>query len=807
MRHPKPNSINITITPSTRPSTMDDDSSPLSGVESGTSDHHRHQRPQHPSNITAISPPSQQYSFNSSPTSSSSSSIDNSNNYGSQDASRHIQGLPASALATVDAVLNRTPTHQHHHSTKGTRASQTSYYDRAQHEDIDKFDVVDSGETDDDENGEIDHHQHQKRRGGGGGVTKDHPLGRESKIPKAQSQRHIQLTDAPILTNSAAKANKGGAPRVPKATPYEPSNSMSNKASQQCSVNPPRGGRVVQTKPEDSGDTEVDRSSSNGSRGQDGGHFYNFDNDTLHPQHQQHQLSEKQDQLLQMYRTKSFMSELSFERHGAGGGDGDGYGDAGGVEKRGEYFAAMNFQQDPELERRIVRKLDRHILPLLGILYLFSYLDRVNIGNARLFGLEEAVHLSNGQYNIALASFFLAYCLFELPSNWILVRVGPRLWIPILMILWGGVSLALAWVTSFTGLVIARFALGTAEAGFVPGVLFYITLFYKRSEHSFRMAIFLCFNILAGAFGGLLAAGISQLSGAWGLQGWQWIFILEAIPTLLLAILTWFIMTPSPQVAKFLTEEERIYAMNRIIIDSDVLPTAKASWNQTKSALTDIRVYLICLGSTLLHIPSAGVVMFLPTLIADMGFKATTAQLLTVPPYMIAACISLLVPWWSDRTGIRGYFCIFVPMVSAVGFSLLAFAPWTWLRYLAVTFALCGIVPTSSILISWLTNNCIGHAKRATALAMLVSAGSLAGMAGTQVYRPDDAPRYQRGHIVMVISICCFILNALILRTMLSRENHRRDNNKTKGLRLIQFMSEGHLNDLGDMHPNFRYTL
>lgn len=241
-------------------------------------------------------------------------------------------------------------------------------------------------------------------------------------------------------------------------------------------------------------------------------------------------------------------------------------------------------------------------------------------------------------------------------------------------------SLALAWVTDFTGLVIARFALGTAEgndihisqllfyiilppsfpyciyrhpsssspiihkkqkkhdrtklisctrhnflfyvAGFVPGVLFYLTLFYKRSEHSFRIAIFLCFNILAGAFGGLLAAGISQLAGKWNLQGWQWIFILEAIPTLLLAVLTWFIMTPSPMQAKFLTKEEQIYATNRIIIDSDVIPTASASWRQTRSALTDVRVYLICLGSMFLHLPGSGVVLFLPSLIADMGFKA-----------------------------------------------------------------------------------------------------------------------------------------------------------------------------------------
>ncbi|KAF9912152.1 hypothetical protein EC991_000562 [Linnemannia zychae] len=782
---------------------MDDASSPRSAVGSEASNsrrHHQYQQ-QYVPRTTETSPPPHQYFFES-PTTSSSSSNSSFSSYrsqgmgGSDAAGRHVQGLPASALATVDAVLNRTPSHNY--STKKTR-----------YDDIDKFDVIDSSETDDDESGEIDY-RHQMR--GGGGVTRDHPLGQESKVPKTQAQRHIRQTDPLVVTAAAAAAanSAGGVPRTPKVTPYK-----SNKAQRQRSVSPHRV-ESAHSRLEDSGETAVDRSSSNGSRGRNGGHFYHFDNDPLHPQqyqqsayshyqaqHQQQQLSDKNDQLLDMYRTKSFMSDLSFERHGGGGGGDSG---GGGEEKRSEYFAAMNFQQDPEVERRIVRKLDRNLLPLLGILYLFSYLDRVNIGNARLFGLEEAVHLSNGQYNIALASFFLAYCLFELPSNWMLVRLGPRTWIPLLMILWGGVSLALAWVTSFTGLVTARFALGAAEAGFVPGVLFYLTLFYKRSEHSFRMAIFLCFNILAGAFGGLLAAGISQLAGKWGLQGWQWIFILEAIPTLLLAVLTWFIMTPSPQTAKFLTEEERIYATNRIIVDSDVLPTASASWRQTRSALTDVRVYLICLGSMLLHLPSAGVVMFLPTLIADMGFKATTAQLLTVPPYMVAACVSLLIPWWSDRVEIRGYFAIFVPVTSVVGFSLLAFAPWTWLRYLAVTFALCGIVPTSSILTSWLTNNCIGNAKRATALAMMISAGSLAGMAGTQVYRLDDAPRYERGHIVMAISICGFILNSLILRTILLRENHRRDNN-TKGLRLIQFMSEGHLNDLGDMHPNFRYTL
>lgn len=357
---------------------MDDVSSPHSGV---TNNNNRQQRT---SKTTATSLPPQQYTFESSPTTSSVSSFDGdytrsiSRNQESDAAGRHVLGLPASALATVDAVLNRTP---------------------ARRDDVDRFDMGDSGDTDYDENNEIDHHK-QRRHRGGGGLTRDQPLGQESKVSKTKPQRHIRLADSPMMTTTTASKSSS---RISKVTPYKPGNT--NKATRQRPVSPRRG----ESRPEDSGETEVDRSSSNGSRGRNGGHFYNFENTPVEPQQpfsynnpyqnqsRQQQQSEKQDKLLEMYRTKSFMSELSFERNGGGGYGGDG---AGGAEKRGEYFAAMNFKQDPEMERWIVRKLDRQLLPLLGILYLFSYLDRVNIGNARLFGLEEAVHLSNGQYNM-----------------------------------------------------------------------------------------------------------------------------------------------------------------------------------------------------------------------------------------------------------------------------------------------------------------------------------------------------------------------------------------------------------------------
>lgn len=491
-----------------------------------------------------------------------------------------------------------------------------------------------------------------------GSVTQDHQLGHGSKVAVTMPHRQIRHGDA------FAHAHKTKGQKIQDKT---------QQRSLDPDGHPHEHGHAQQAGYNDDCENLSNASSvSSASEKSSGGHLFSHMDSSARKAALDKNDNGQESRQLGMYTTESCMSELSYERgyrdhEKQDGYNTYGYGYQGGV-----------FRPDAETEAKIVSKLDRNLLPLLGILYLFSYLDRVNIGNARLFGLEEDVKLSNGEYNIALAAFFLSYCIFEMPSNMILIRVGPRLWIPVIMFAWGTVSLGLAWITSFKGLVIMRFALGAAEAGFVPGVLFYLTLFYKRSEHSFRMAIFLCFNILAGAFGGLLAAGISHLQGKWGLQRWQWIFVLEAIPTILLAFLTWFIMSPSPEEARFLTPEERSYAANRVLADTDIRPSPESSWKQTVAALTDVHVYLICLCTFFLHAASSGVIMFMPSLILDMGFKATTAQLLTTPPYIVAAGVSLFIPWWSDRLQVRGLFVIFVPVIAFLGFILLALVPWIW---------------------------------------------------------------------------------------------------------------------------------
>ncbi|KAG1157825.1 hypothetical protein G6F36_014212 [Rhizopus arrhizus] len=207
----------------------------------------------------------------------------------------------------------------------------------------------------------------------------------------------------------------------------------------------------------------------------------------------------------------------------------------------GGYSSSSYVAPSPSESRALLWKLDLRIIPLIGALYLCSFLDRVNIGNARLAGLTTDLNISPNAYNAALSIFFAGYVLFEVPSNMILKVVGPSKWIPIVMLSWGTVMACMAACKNSAGLLASRFFLGITEAGLFPGIIFYLSLWYT---------LFFSCSTLAGAFGGVLAYGIMQMDGVGGLHGWQWIFIIEAIPTLLLAFAAYALLPDFPENSK-----------------------------------------------------------------------------------------------------------------------------------------------------------------------------------------------------------------------------------------------------------------
>ncbi|CAE6440965.1 unnamed protein product [Rhizoctonia solani] len=245
----------------------------------------------------------------------------------------------------------------------------------------------------------------------------------------------------------------------------------------------------------------------------------------------------------------------------------------------------------PEDTKRLLSKLDRRILPWMAGLFLLSYLDRSNIGNARLDGLEKDLGLHGLQFNNALAIFYPFYVISEVPSNMILKRTRASFWFAFLMVSWGTIMTLMGLVKNYTGLMIARTFLGIAEGGLFPGIAFYITLWYQRSETGTRMAIYYAAATVAGAFGGLLARGISEMRGVGGLKGWSWIFILEGLVTIIIgksttyprppntvvnvspntAVAAYFFIPDHPSTSRFLTPAEQAEVVRRLDNDNNHL--------------------------------------------------------------------------------------------------------------------------------------------------------------------------------------------------------------------------------------------
>ncbi|KAG0288963.1 hypothetical protein BGZ96_007364, partial [Linnemannia gamsii] len=231
--------------------------------------------------------------------------------------------------------------------------------------------------------------------------------------------------------------------------------------------------------------------------------------------------------------------------------------------------AALTFDPNSEEIKKLRWKVDKRFIPLLAVMYLCSYLDRANIGNAKVAGMETDLNLKPGEFNTAMSIFYVGYILGEVPSNMALKRFGPRLWIPAVMFVWGTIMIAMA---------------------------------------SVKTAV-------AGAFGGLLAYGISHMDGVCGLEGWQWIFILEGIPTIVVCVIAYIYLPDFPATSAFLTPAERALAIKRLAVDVGPSDESRFSWVQFRAAFKDWKVHMYFLITILHHVPFASLGLFIPSIV------------------------------------------------------------------------------------------------------------------------------------------------------------------------------------------------
>lgn len=466
------------------------------------------------------------------------------------------------------------------------------------------------------------------------------------------------------------------------------------------------------------------------------------------------------------------------------------------------------FSWTPEEETKVRHKLDRVIVPLTTFLYLLCFLDRINIGNARIQGLGDDLNLNTGvRFNWVTSIFYIVYMFVEVPSNLLLKKLGPKWYLPLLVCGFGFVSLCTAFVNSFAGLLVARGFLGIFEGGVMPGLAFFITCFYKRNELLFRVGIYVSAASMAGAFGGLLATGLARIP-PWGASGmiihtWRNIFFFEGLFTIFVGLAAPFVMPRSPEDCWFLNERERMIASRRLIQRGGGDENEKTQPHHIKRAVMNITNYFCALGFFFINITVQGISLFMPTILADLGWTATKAQLYSVPPYVCACVIAIGIAFISDKTNRRGIYLAVFTLPAIAGFCIMRWATDPSTRYGGIFLITIGAFPGGPGFLAWAANNAAGPAVRSVSTAYVVTLGTAGGIVATWTYTRSDAPRYPTGHTINLAGQICVCLLAVFGIIYCKWENRQRDMGKRD--HRLQGKSDAEIKDLGYRHPEFRY--
>ncbi|KAF8900522.1 major facilitator superfamily domain-containing protein [Mucidula mucida] len=463
--------------------------------------------------------------------------------------------------------------------------------------------------------------------------------------------------------------------------------------------------------------------------------------------------------------------------------------------------------QRNSIDRRVRRKVDLNLIPLIAVLYLCSFLDRGNIGNARVAGMATDLHLTGSRYQLAAAVFFIPYSLLEIPCNVVMKLIRPSIWIPGIMLTWGIVMFSMAWVKSYHGLVAARVFLGIAEAGLPPGVAFLITLWYRRVDQARPISLYFSSATLSGAFGGLLAFAIEKMDGLGNLRGWAWIFLLEGLLTVVCSLIAFWRLPDYPETAKFLTPGEREHLVEALRRDNAGQPShfeKKFVWE----TLCDYKSWLQTLIYIGLVMPLYSFSLFLPTIINALGYSASEAQLMTIPPYAAGCVCTILAGWGSDRMRLRGPFIMACALLAIVGYSMLYATSPTKLPgvgYAGAILAACGVFPTVPLMLAWGAGNAGSSLKRAVIIGLQSCIGNLGGICSSFIYRTQDTPRFHLGHAIVLSFLCMAFVVAACTTILYSRLN--RAKHELCLLEKIDKERKEEFSHLGVDSPLFRYAL
>ncbi|PVH89419.1 high-affinity nicotinic acid transporter [Cadophora sp. DSE1049] len=451
----------------------------------------------------------------------------------------------------------------------------------------------------------------------------------------------------------------------------------------------------------------------------------------------------------------------------------------------------------------MMRKFDFYCIGMMGVFYLMANLDRSNLGNANVAGMPEDIGLKGNQFGTAVTLLFVTYVTIETPVAILLKIIGPRYLLSFIAFAWGMVTLGMGFMQNWKALYACRLLLGFFEAGLIPCIDVYIGLVYKREERGQRSAIIFAFSALASAFGGILAYGLTQINGPGDFEGWRWLFIVEALLTILTVPVFFFLFPQEPRDAWFLTPEEKILIRARYAKDPHWGIDEEFKWASCFSIFVDPKWYALVVFQFSVDVSLYGFTTFLPAILKGMGYTSVHANLLTVPIYVWGLLWFLFVAWMSDRQN-RGYWIGGPLTCLIIGYAILIGTDNVGARYFACFIVVMGIYPTTGMSLMWLNDNVAQHFKRATMVGATLTCANTAGVAVGQIFTTESGPRYIKGlSIALGLSVLAGLM-VIGLVIGMNMANTRRE------ARIQAALAAGtplpHEPEKGDMDVYFRYT-
>ncbi|KAF8839408.1 MFS general substrate transporter [Paxillus ammoniavirescens] len=430
-------------------------------------------------------------------------------------------------------------------------------------------------------------------------------------------------------------------------------------------------------------------------------------------------------------------------------------------------------------ERQLVRKLDFRLLPTIVVIFLMNYIDRVAITAARLKGLEAELGLTDIQYDTVVAILYASYCPAQIPSNMILNYVTrPSFYIGTCVVLWGLTSALTGITKNFAGIIVCRIFIGLPEAAFYPGAIYLLSRWYTRKELAFRSAILYAGLLVSNAFGSLWAAGIlGNMEGRMGIAAWRWLFYIEGAITILIGLMSMWLLPDYPNNTRWLTSAQRHLAQVRLAEDAgeaDQDSQEASIFEGFLMAIKDPKVplFMLMCCSQLLGL---SFVNFFPTLTATLGYSTTVTLLMAAPPWILATISTLINAWNADRTGERFFHQTGWWWVVMVGYiiSLSTMAtPGRYFSMFLMTTGYCGFTLT----LVWVANAIPRPpAKRSAAIGLVNGFGNLGNLMGSYIWKANWSPRYHQSMIIALCALAFASFLSFLVRTILVRENKRME--------------------------------